>query len=142
MFMKRTSEANMRIKHSWDLNAQLYNRDLHKRKEIRKGELVLIWYMPRTNIEPGLHKKLILPGKGPYKLTKVFKESKTVKVELFQNLQITVNLKNVKRYFSRPKWMKYDHEESMDKEKPQIPSETVDHTDKEEEPVMTTGQFH
>jgi hypothetical protein len=29
--------------------------------------------------------------------------SNTVKVELAQNLQITVNLKKVKRYFSRPK---------------------------------------
>jgi hypothetical protein len=57
--------------------------------------------MPRTNMEQGLHKKLILPGKGPYKVTKVFKESNTVKVKLFQNLQITINLKNVKRYFSR-----------------------------------------
>jgi hypothetical protein len=42
MFMKRTSEANMRIKHLWDLNAQLYNWDLHKKKEIRERELVLI----------------------------------------------------------------------------------------------------
>jgi hypothetical protein len=32
--------------------------------------------------------------------------------------------------------MKDDYKKSMDKEKPQIPSETVDHTDKEEEPVM------
>jgi hypothetical protein len=45
-------------------------------------------------------------------------------------------LKNVNRYFWKPKWMKNNHEESTDKEKPQIPSETVDYTDKEEEPVM------
>jgi hypothetical protein len=61
MFIKRTSKANMRIKHSWDFNAQLYNQDLHKRKKIQKEELVLIWYMPRTNIKQGLHKKLMLP---------------------------------------------------------------------------------
>jgi hypothetical protein len=97
--------------------------------------------MPRTNIEQGLHKKLMLPGKGPYKVTKVFKESNTVKVELFQNLQMTINLKNVKRYFSRPKWMKNDHKESMDEKKLQIPSETVDHMDKEEEPIMDNRPF-
>jgi hypothetical protein len=73
----------------------------------------------------------MLPGKGPYKVTKVFKESNTVKVELAQNLQLTVNLKNVKRYFSRPEWMKDNHEESIEEES-QTPSETVDHTDKEE----------
>jgi hypothetical protein len=85
-------------------------------------------------MEECLHKKLMLPGKGPYKVTKVFKESNTVKVELVQNLQLTVNLKNVKRYFSRPKWMRDDHEESLEEE-PQTPSETVDHTDEEETTV-------
>jgi hypothetical protein len=82
-----------------------------------------------------LHKKLMLPGKGPYKVTKVFKESNMVKVELVQNLQLTINLKNVKRYFSRPEWMRDDHEESTEEE-PQTPSKTVDHTD-EEETIVT-----
>jgi hypothetical protein len=76
----------------------------------------------------------MLPGKGPYKVTKVFKKSNTVKVELAQNLQLTTNVKNIKRYFSGPEWMRDDREESMEEE-PQTPSETVDHMDKEETTV-------
>jgi hypothetical protein len=87
-------EKNLRSKH--DLNTQLYNRDFHKRKEIQKGELVLIWNMPRTNMEEGQHKKLMLPGKGPYKVTKVFKESNTVQVMTTQGQHQTANLKNLR----------------------------------------------
>jgi hypothetical protein len=54
--------------------------------------------MPRTNMEEGQHKKLMLPGKGPYKVTKVFKELNTVQVMTTQGQHQTANLKNVRRY--------------------------------------------
>jgi hypothetical protein len=84
--------------------------------------------MPRTNMEEGQHKKLILPGKRPYKVTKVFKESNTVQVMTTQGQHQTANLKNVRKYL--PEWMKNDHNEPT--EEPETPIETVDHTDKDE----------
>jgi hypothetical protein len=42
----------------------------------------------------------------------------------------TANLKNVRRYFSRPEWMKDDHKEPT--EEPETPIETIDHIDKDE----------
>jgi hypothetical protein len=122
-------QANGQVERTNKTIAQMLSKRCYAQRTWSKI-LILIWHMPRTNMEKGLHKKLMLPGKGPYKVTKVFKESNTVKVELAQNLQLTVNLKNVKRYFSRPEWMKDDHEEFTEEE-PQTPSETVDHTDEE-----------
>jgi hypothetical protein len=91
-------------------------------------------------MEEGQHKKLMLPGKGPYKVTKVFKESNTVQVMTTQGQHQNANLKNVRRYFSRPEWMKDDHKEPT--EEPETPIETVDHTDKDKGMQQTNDQFH
>jgi hypothetical protein len=72
----------------------------------------------------------MLLGKGPYKVTKVFKESNTVQVMTTQGQHQTANLKNIRRYFFRPEWMKDDHKEPT--EEPETLIETVDHMDEDE----------
>jgi hypothetical protein len=73
----------------------------------------------------------MLPKRGPYKVAKVFKESNTVQVKITPDQRQIVNLKNVRRFYSRPEWMKDNHTEPMEEE-PETPTETVDHMDKEE----------
>jgi hypothetical protein len=64
----------------------------------------------KNKIKQEEHKKLKLPGKGPYKVIETFEESNTIKIRLNKKKDLIVNLKNVKKYFSRPEWMKQNEE--------------------------------
>jgi len=112
-FMKRISEVNKSIEKSWKFNAKAYDASIRKEKVFKKGELVLTWKMPRTNKKAGEHKKLKLPGKGPYKIAEVFKDTNTLKLKIGKDNFKTVNLKNVRKFTIRPEWMKEPDEEEV-----------------------------
>ena len=89
-------------------NAALYNKKRIPHL-LKIGDLVMEVTMPATNKEKHLHKKLRLPGKGPYKISDISKDDNTVKLVETEgtggNDTWVVNVARVKKYVARPQWM-------------------------------------
>jgi hypothetical protein len=133
------------IKEAQTINADRRNQRL---KEIRYaiGDKVLIREEPRTNRDAEVHKKLKSPWIGPFTIDEwqhsenlnVYQVSRKLKSgELDKRV---VNVKNIKKLYERPKWLKgidmpkeqeeLDIEERFDpRDKEYIPEESIDETE-------------
>jgi hypothetical protein len=108
--MQKLDRAVERINKSNRENAKLYDgrRKPHK---FHVGDMVMEWTMIRTKKEKGIHKKISLPGMGPYRVKEVNKDGNTVILEdqVDPNKKCwVVNVGRLRRFTSRPEWMKDD----------------------------------
>jgi hypothetical protein len=106
--VERVSKAIERNEIRHAQNAALYNKKRIPHL-LKIDDLVMEVTMPATNKKKSLHKKLRLPGKGPYKIIDISKDDNTVKLtrtDLPNNKDTwVVNVARVKKYIERPEWM-------------------------------------
>jgi len=105
--MKRLDASIKRIETSHKQNAKHYNAK-RKPHRFQVGDMVMEWAMLRTNKEKKIHKKISLPGFGPYKILSVSDDGNTVKLIDIESPKGTVWVTNVSRirpYIVRPEWM-------------------------------------
>jgi hypothetical protein len=125
--MKRLDQTIKRVEDSNKDNAVHYNKRRRPHKFVA-GDRVLEWTMIRTNKDKGVHKKISLPGVGPYLITKVNEDGNTVQIideESPEDKTWVVNVSNLRRYIKRPEWMK-DEKTVLDKVGPVDKLDIVD----------------
>lgn len=96
-------------------NAKPYNK---KRRPLRVtiDDLVMQIIMLRTKTAKGEHKKLGLPGVGPYKIKSISEDGNSVTLTDPNNPegdQWVVNSSRVKKFYARPEWMKYPGDDDV-----------------------------
>ena len=107
LIAKRVNKAIRRNADRHKENAASYNK---KRipHGLKKGDLVIEVTMQSTNKAKGTHKKLKLPGKGPYKVVEIAKDNNTVKLQdevSSSRDSWVVNVSRVRKFVARPNWM-------------------------------------
>ena len=106
---ERIRKAMQRINVAHSYNTKAYNRKRIPHL-LKVGDLVMEATMVNTSKKNLLHKKLKLPGKGPYKIKRISDDNNTVTItEVSAGLKSerrVVNVSRIKKYIERPEWMR------------------------------------
>jgi hypothetical protein len=103
---ERIAKAIVRIKESQKQSKERYDQNRTDEK-FKVGEFVLWRQQPTTNKELGEHKKLMSPWRGPVCIARDLGENKYVIVD-DESASKIINVRNLKKYRERPKWMQSD----------------------------------
>ena len=113
--VKKLKEVQKKIDKVHMDNALVYNR---KRifHNFKVGDKVMEVTMPQTKKDQGIHKKLVLPGMGPYTIVSISPDNNTVKLvdpEDPKEQTWVVNVSRVRAVVDRPDWMKDPQQRSV-----------------------------
>jgi hypothetical protein len=115
---ERIAAAMKRIKKNQKYNKEKYDKRRINEK-FKAGDFVLWRQEPRTNLGFEEHAKLISPWYGPATVARDLGENKYLIID--DSLESKIfNVENLKKYQTRPEWMKKDFEEEMEVEAEEI----------------------